>query len=96
MISVVRTLTDRVKRWRDTKMVRRWVGVGMLEAERSFRRIKGYKDMPALVAGVRREVAQRVVDFSSHLTVTPKAYDRSTPELQWGRHPKPTASGTSS
>lgn len=77
MISVVRTLTDRVKNWRDVKMVRRWVGVGMLEAERSFRRIKGCKDMPTLAAAVRREVAQRVADDDkTNVSVTPKAYDQ--------------------
>jgi putative transposase len=77
MISVVRTLTDRVKNWRDVKMVRRWVGVGMLEAERSFRRVKGCKDMPTLVAAVRREVAQRVADEQkTNVAVTPKAYDQ--------------------
>jgi putative transposase len=59
-ISVVRDLTDRVKRWQDARMVRRWVGAGMLEAERSFRRVKGCKDMPVLVAAVRKEVARRV------------------------------------
>jgi hypothetical protein len=30
-------------------MVLRWVLVGVLEAERGFRRLKGYKDMPTLV-----------------------------------------------
>jgi putative transposase len=60
MISIVRTTTARVKQWKDTKMVRRWVGAGMLEAERSFRRIKGCTDMPTLVAAVRAEVARRV------------------------------------
>ncbi len=34
-----------VKRWRDPAMVRRWVGTGMIEAQRSFQRIKGCKDM---------------------------------------------------
>ena len=67
MISVVRGLTDRVKRWNDTKMVRRWVGVGMLEAERSFRRIKGCKDMPALVAAIRKAGGE----------VTPAEYDQA-------------------
>ncbi|MDQ6837758.1 MAG: IS256 family transposase [Actinomycetota bacterium] len=59
MISVVQRLGGRVTNWRDPKMVRRWVGVGMLEAERSFRRIKGCKDMPALTASIRAEVARR-------------------------------------
>lgn len=76
MISVVRTLTDRVKNWRDAKMVRRWVGVGMLEAERSFRRVKGCKDMAILVAAVRKEVAQRIAEDPNSVIVTPQAYDQ--------------------
>lgn len=67
-ISVVRDLTDRVKRWQDARMVRRWVGAGMLEAERSFRRVKGCKDMPGLVAALRKEVAKRVA--GERVTVT--------------------------
>jgi putative transposase len=59
MISVVGRLCDRVTNFKDAKMVRRWVGVGMLEAERSFRRIKGCKDMPALTKAVRAEVVRR-------------------------------------
>ena len=85
MFSVVQDLTRRVKRWRDPKMVTRWVGVGMLEAERSFRRVKGCKDMPILVAAVRREVAQRLADdeaarsaaTSKKSTVTAKKYAQS-------------------
>jgi len=66
-------LTDRVKRWQDTKMVRRWVGAGLLEAERSFRRIKGCKDMPTLVAAIHREIARRIAPDTE--TVTPAKYD---------------------
>ena len=58
MISVARDTTRNVKRWRDGKMVRRWVAAGMLNAERSFRRIKGYKDMPGLVAALRAHAAR--------------------------------------
>jgi transposase-like protein len=75
MISVVRTTTARVKRWKDTKMVRRWVGAGMIEAERSFRRIKGCTDMPGLVAALRAEVARRVADDNGE-TVTPPEYNQ--------------------
>jgi putative transposase len=74
MISVVATLCDRVTNWKDHKMVRRWVGVGMLEAQRSFRRIKGCKDMPALVKAVRAEVARRrAPQATPKATSTPKA-----------------------
>ncbi len=53
MISVARTAMGRVKRWKDGSMKKRWVAAGMLEAERSFRRVKGCKEMPTLVAAVR-------------------------------------------
>ena len=49
MISTVRLVSTQVKRWRDPAMVRRWVGTGMVEAQRSFRQIKGCKEMKPLV-----------------------------------------------
>lgn len=57
MISIARDTCRHVKRWRDGKMVRRWVAAGMLNAERSFRRIKGCKQMPTLVAALRAHAA---------------------------------------
>jgi putative transposase len=62
MISVVQNLCGRLKNWKDARMVRRWVGVGMLEAQRSFHRVKGCKDMPVLVAAGRAEVPHRVAE----------------------------------
>jgi putative transposase len=47
MLSIARTTCRNVKRWRDGQMVCRWMAAGMLAAERSFRRLEGYKDMPA-------------------------------------------------
>ena len=57
MISIARTVTARVKRWQNengSDMRRRWCAAGMLEAERSFRRVKGCKQMPQLVAALAR------------------------------------------
>jgi len=54
MISVARTTTGRVKRWKDGSMKKRWIAAGMLEAERSFRRVKGCKEMAVLVAALKR------------------------------------------
>jgi putative transposase len=56
MISVARRTTARVTNWKDGKMKKRWIAAGILEAERSFRRIKGYTDMAKFVASLRREV----------------------------------------
>jgi transposase-like protein len=52
MFSIARTTTGRVKHWQDGTMKKRWIVAGMLEAQRSFRRIKGCGDMPAFVAAV--------------------------------------------
>jgi transposase-like protein len=65
MISIARTTTGRVTNWRDGTMKKRWIAAGMLEAERSFRRIKGCTEMPTLVAGIK-------IAMSS--TVTPANY----------------------
>jgi len=54
MISIAKATNRNVTRWRDGQMVLRWTAAGMLNAERSFRRIKGYKQMPQLVAALKR------------------------------------------
>jgi putative transposase len=56
MISVARRTTGRVTKWKDGSMKKRWLAAGMLEAERSFRRIKGYTAMPRFVDSLRREI----------------------------------------
>ena len=55
MISIARTTTRNVKRWRDDgDMRRRWCAAGLLEAETKFRRVRGHGQMPHLVAALRR------------------------------------------
>jgi transposase-like protein len=49
-LSVTRTITCRVKRWRDGHMRLRWCAAGLLEAEQRFRRIKGFVDLPKLIS----------------------------------------------
>ena len=61
MISIARTTMHNVKRWKDGEMIRRWTAAGMLNAEHSFRRVKGYKDMPTLVASLARHVEEVTV-----------------------------------
>lgn len=56
-ISVARDTTRNVKRWRDGKMIKRWCAAGILNAERSFRRLRGYKQMPKLVAALQAHAA---------------------------------------
>ena len=49
----LRRICRNVKRWRGQKMIRRWVALGIAEAQRRFRRVKGHQQMPALVAALR-------------------------------------------
>jgi putative transposase len=65
MISIARTTCRNVKRWRDGQMVCRWMAAGMLAAERSFRRLKGYKEMPALVAALAHHAEEVTVRLSA-------------------------------
>ena len=58
----VRDATRRVKRWRGGSMILRWVGAAVLERQTTFRRLRGYRDMPTLVAFLRRNDAQPHTD----------------------------------
>jgi hypothetical protein len=41
-----------VKRWQAGEMALRWTAAGMLEAERQFRRIVGYRDLAKLATAM--------------------------------------------
>ena len=56
MIEIVRRTQRNVKRWQDGEMGMRWTAAGMLEAERQFRRVIGYRQLPALVFALEREL----------------------------------------
>ena len=49
----VRRTTRNVRRWEGGKMVLRWVGAALTEAEKGFHRLKGHAGMPKLVAFLR-------------------------------------------
>lgn len=51
-LGTVRRVSRNVKRWR-AGMVRRWVAMGLLTAQKRFRRIKGHRDLPQLIAALR-------------------------------------------
>ena len=48
MNEIIRMLTRNVKHWKDGDMRQRWVAAAMLEAEGQFRRVQGWKELPAL------------------------------------------------
>ncbi len=59
MIEIVRRTQRNVKRWSSGEMALRWTAAGMLEAERQFRKIIGYRDLATLVVAIEHEHDQR-------------------------------------
>lgn len=57
MIECVRRTSRNVKRWQSGEMALRWTAAGMLEAERQFRRIIGYRDLATLAVAIERDLA---------------------------------------
>ena len=60
----IKTLTRRVKRWRNGAMVMRWVGSGLVRVEASFRRVKGHDEMPQFLASLERLALQDSKDVA--------------------------------
>ena len=58
--SVVDRICKRVKRWRRGDHRERWVGAGLWLAEQSFRRVKGYKQLPQLLAELAKGRPRRL------------------------------------
>ena len=56
MIEIVRRTSRNVKRWQYGDMCLRWTAAGMLEAERQFRKIIGYRDLAKLAIAIERDV----------------------------------------
>lgn len=61
--SIADDLCRNVKRWRNANMAWRWGGTILLEAEKRFRRIKGYRQMPLLLSKL-----EQLVDFKEAVT----------------------------
>jgi putative transposase len=55
MLETVRRTSRNVKRWQSGDMCLRWTAAGMLEAERQFRRIIGYRSLAKLAVVIERE-----------------------------------------
>ena len=55
-IEIVRDHARNVKHWQRGDMRLRWAAAGMLAAATQFRRVKGYRQLPALAAALKREI----------------------------------------
>lgn len=58
LMSRTRHVHRNVKRWRNGKMMIRWMTAAVFEAAKGFRRLKGCTDLPALVTALRRRDEQ--------------------------------------
>ncbi len=52
MMGTVRRVTRNVKRWRSPSMALRWTAAAMHEAKKGFRRLKAFRQLPALRASL--------------------------------------------
>lgn len=60
MNGTLRRVIRNVKRWQGEAMIKRWVALGVAEAQRGFRRVKGHAQMKTLLVALRpnKDVAQ--------------------------------------
>ena len=63
----IRKTTHNVARWDGGQMVMRWLAVALEEAAKTFRKLRGHKGMPILVAALRAHDA----------ALDPKTVDRT-------------------
>jgi len=56
MIDTVRTTQRNVKHWSSGEMGLRWTAAGMLEAEKQFRKVIGYTQLPQLALAIERRL----------------------------------------
>ena len=47
-----------VKRWRGGLMIQRWVTAALVDAEQQFRRIRGFRDLPRLIAALDNRITE--------------------------------------
>jgi transposase-like protein len=58
----IRRTTNRVRKWRSGKMIKRWIAAGLLEAQRGFRRLRGKKGISLLGAALSARCADKTID----------------------------------
>ena len=59
--SIVETVCRNVKRWRDGDHIERWVGSGLLVAERQFRKVIGHRHIPLLLSSLATAVSKKTL-----------------------------------
>lgn len=55
LMGTIRQISRRVKHWRGGEMIERWTVTAIFEAQKKFRRIKGYKNIKLLIAALNED-----------------------------------------
>ena len=61
-LGTVRQVTRNVKRWRHAEMALRWTAAGLLEAQKTFRRLKAYRQLPILQNALQEHLRKAQAD----------------------------------
>ena len=70
MMGTIRRVSRNVKHWRSASMALRWTAAAMSEAKKGFRRLKAYKQLPALrVALIARSEQTNTRNLDKQLKV---------------------------
>lgn len=71
MVEICRDHSRNVKRWESGTMALRWCAAGLLEAKKQFRRVEGYRHLPALRAALHERTGVVVTppDYSAEKEV---------------------------
>ena len=56
--SVVRRVSGRVTNYKDAQMALRWTAAGFLEAQKSFKKVRGFAQLTTLIDGIRPKSEQ--------------------------------------
>lgn len=60
LVGSVRDLGARVKRWRNGRMIVRWTGTALIEAERHFHRVRDHRGLKILAAALQKKLQPSV------------------------------------
>jgi len=58
LLGTSRRISRNVKRWRSGEMIVRWTAIGLAQAEKNFRRVRGYRHLPLLVRALRQDAVK--------------------------------------
>jgi transposase-like protein len=64
MMGTVRRVSRNVKRWQSASMALRWTAAAMHEAKKGFRRLKAYKQLPALRAALAAHYGKEPINYA--------------------------------